>query len=52
MSFSAGTLRSRLSPSDNNVAQRMGSAAFFAPLTGMVPASFLPPRTRMASMSP
>src|SRR5258706_1656864 len=50
MSRSAGTLRSRLSPSERSVAHKIGNAAFFAPLTSTVPASLLPPRIRMASM--
>src|SRR5262245_56730736 len=50
MSRRAGTWRRRLSPSDSRVAQRMGRAAFFAPLIGMVPKSCLPPRTRIASI--
>ena len=50
MSRRPGTLRSRLSPSESSVAHRMGSAAFLAPLTRMVPSSFRAPRMRMASM--
>ena len=50
MSRSLGTLRRRLSPSERSVAQRMGSAAFLAPLMGMVPERVRPPRMRIASM--
>src|SRR5438309_3622809 len=51
MSRRAGTLRSKLSPSESSVAHRMGNAAFFAPLTSTVPDSLFPPRIRMASMN-
>src|SRR5580658_8193208 len=49
MSRSAGTLRRRLAPSDSSVAQRIGSAAFFAPLMRTEPRRGPPARMRMAS---
>src|SRR5580700_1477075 len=51
MSRRSGTLRRRLAPSERSVAQRMGRAAFFAPLIRTVPRSgVFPLRTLMASM--
>src|SRR5258708_3082289 len=50
MSRSAGTFRSLLAPSERSVAQRIGSAAFLAPLIRTVPRSGPPPRTTMASI--
>jgi len=50
MSRKPGTLRSKLSPSESSVAHKIGSAAFFAPLTRIVPLSARAPRTRMASI--
>src|ERR1019366_3117049 len=50
MSRRAGTLRRRLAPSERRVAQRMGRAAFLAPLIRTAPRSGPPPRIRIASM--
>ncbi len=51
MSRSAGTLRKRLPPSDRSVAQRIGSAAFLAPLIRTEPRSGPLARIRIASTS-
>src|SRR5690606_14380264 len=50
MSRNRGTLRNLDSPSESKLAHKMGSAAFFAPPTGIVPRNGRPPTTRIASM--
>jgi hypothetical protein len=49
MSFKAGTLSKRCTPSANKVEKRTGNAAFLEPLAAIEPESRLPPTTTIES---